>query len=108
MALILLDDQQVALHIAPVSRAGNPARIDGMPQWSVSDPSVISLQVDPSGLACVAVATGKLGTCQVQVTADADLGPGIRQIGGVLDIDVQAGEAVSLAVTADSPVPKPL
>lgn len=100
---ILTDIQQVDLRFEPVTAAQNPAAIDGVPAWSVSDPSVLDLQVSDDGLTAVAVTRGPLGTCQINVSGDADLGDGIRTINGVLDVTVVASEATSILITTGTP-----
>jgi hypothetical protein len=106
MSLILTDVQKVELSISPTSAAGNPAPLDGTPVWSSSDESVLAITASEDGLSAVAVTTGKLGRAQVNVSADADLGDGVKTITGVLDVEVRVSEAVSLAVSAGSPTDK--
>lgn len=101
--LVLTDVQKVSLSISPVSAAGNPASIDGVPTWSTSDDTVLTLEVAEDGLSAVAFTTGKLGTAQVSVVADADLGEGVKELTGVLDVEVKASEAVSLELNAGTP-----
>lgn len=43
----------------------------------------------PDGMSAVVTTTGKLGTAQVSVKVDADLGAGVTELVGVLDIEVQ-------------------
>ena len=99
--LLLTDVQGATLRIQPVSAHGNPAKVDGVPSWSVADSSLLSLDVDDAGLVATIRALGPVGTTQVNVTADADMGEGTRPIAGVLDVQVESGEAVSLAITAE-------
>ena len=106
MALILTDEQKVQLTIQPVTAAGNPARVDGVPVWTVSDATVLTLEVAPDCLSAWATATGTLGASQVSVDADADLGEGVRDIVATLDVSVVAAEAVSLSISAGAPVLK--
>ena len=106
MALILTDVQKVELSISPTSAAGNPAPVDGAPVWTSSDDTVLTVTASEDGLSAVAVTTGKLGKAQVNVTADADMGEGVKAITGVLDIEVKVSEAVSLAVTSGTPTDK--
>ena len=103
MALVLTDEQQVALAIEPKTAAGNPARVDGVPTWQSSDPAIVDLVVAADGLSAVAKTVGPLGNVQVSVTADADLGEGVRAITGTLDIEVKAAEAVTLGISAGTP-----
>lgn len=107
MAYVLRDDQKLPVAVAPVDAYGNPARIDGVPAWSVSDDVLLELQdIAVDGLSVTVVPKGPLGVAQVQVTADADLGAGFRAITGVLDIQIEAGEAVSLGIVPGTPIPK--
>lgn len=101
--LLLTDVQHCSLHIQPVDARGNAAAIDGDPVWTVSDQTILSITPSVDGMTATITALGPLGTCQVNVTADADLGDGTHEISGVLDVQVQAGEAVSLGITADTP-----
>lgn len=105
--LILTDSQQVDLSVAFLDKANNPAPVDGTPTWSSSDETVVTLTVAADGLSATAVTTGTLGTAQVSVTADADLGEGTTAISGVLDITVQAGAAVVANINAGTPTEKP-
>lgn len=106
MAFVLKDIEKVALSVTPVTAAGNPAKVDGAPAWSSSDESVVTVEAAADGLSAYAISTGKLGTAQVNVKADADLGDGVKEIVGTLDIEVQASEAVSLGVNAGAAEPK--
>lgn len=75
----------------------NPARIDGAPTVTASAPDVVAVEVSEAGEITLRP-LGVLGVTQIQVTADADLGEGVTQISGVADVEVVAGEAVSLTV----------
>lgn len=99
---ILLATQEVDLAIQPKDKKGNPAQIDGVPAWLSSNPDVVTLVPAQDGLSCLAKA-GTIGTAQVSVTADADLGTGVKQITGMLEINVAAGEAVSVGVIVGTP-----
>ncbi len=110
MALILTDEQQVTLTLLPKTNKGNPAKIDGVPTWSTSNPAVLTVTADPAdptGLTALAVAVGPVGTAQVQVVADADLSPEVRQLTSVLDVEVVAAEAVTLDIAAGVPTLTP-
>ena len=104
--LVLTDSQFVTLTVAPVTKAGNPAKIDGAPKWAVSNPNLLTLEVSEDGLSCKAVSTGTLGDVQINVVADADMGEGVVEITGVLEVSVKAGAAASVAVTAGTPEEK--
>ena len=106
MGLILTDSQQVSLAIQPVDKAGNPAPVEGV-AWTSSDVTVLVVTAADDGLSAVAASTGKIGTAQVNVTADALIGEGIAEITGVLDVEVKAGQAVALNISAGAPGEKP-
>ncbi len=101
--MILTDTQEIDLAIKPVDRKGNPAQVDGVPVWASSDPNIASITSAADGLSCVVKAAANLGSVQISVTADADLGEGVAPIAGTLDIDVVAGQAVSLGIIAGTP-----
>jgi hypothetical protein len=103
LMLVMTDSQKVALSIAVVDAKGNPAAVDGAPSWTSSDPSVLTVDAAPDGLSAVATAVGPLGTAQVNVTADADLGEGTETINGLLDISIVGGKAVSLSIGVGVP-----
>ena len=97
------DSQQVGLSIQPVDKRGNPASLDGVPVWLSSNSEVVSVVAAADGLSAVATAVGPLGTATVSVTADADLGAGVTEIAGTLDITVTAGAATTVKITAGDP-----
>lgn len=93
----LTDSQQVAVSISAADKKGQSAPVEGV-TFATSDPNVATVvqdAVDPSKALVVA---GLPGTCQIQVSADADLGEGVTKIEGVLDVEVVAGQAVALSV----------
>ena len=102
---VLTDVQKVTLSVAPVDAAGNPAKVDGVPVWDIigAQPDILKVQAADDGLSATVTTTGGLGTAQVRVTADADLGTGVKAITGLLDVQVVASDAVSLTVTAGEP-----
>ena len=105
MAVILTVTQMVNCRLQPVDAKGNPATLDGVPTWQSSDETIATVDVADDGLSAYVVAVGKPGTVQVSATGDADLDTGeTREITGVLDVEVKAGEAVSMGMATDAPV----
>ncbi len=104
MALILTDEQKVTFSVSFVTAKGNPATVDGAPVWSVSNDTVLSVVPSADGLSAEVVAVGPLGSSQVSVTADADLGAGVTALVGTLDVSVVASEAASVIISAGVPV----
>jgi hypothetical protein len=108
MSLILPIDHQVTASIQPVDAKGNPAAIDGLATWGVSDPAILTVtNISTDTLSADVVPTGALGTAQVNVTADADLGTGIATIHGTLDVQIVAGQAVGFTINTAPAVPIP-
>lgn len=104
--LVLTDTQQCDLTLQPVDKKGQPAAIDGTPSWSSSNEAVVAVAVSANGLSATLVA-GILGTAQINVTADADLGAGVVAVTGTLDVQVVAGQAVAVALTPGIPTEQP-
>lgn len=101
--LILKATQKVPLAVSFQDAEGNPASVEGIPVWGVSDPSVGVLNVAPDGLSAELLA-GSPTTGQVNVTADADLGSGVTPVLGVLDVQIVAGDAAVATLSAGTPV----
>lgn len=101
--LILTTAQKVTLTVEALDAYGNPARIDGVPTWQVSDPALGTLVPVEGTMSAVYTTLGVLGLTQVSAQADADLGAGVRPITCTLDIAVEAAEAVSLGIKAGAP-----
>ncbi len=106
MPLVMTATQQCELTMQPLDAKGNPAPIDGIAEWAVSNPGVCSIQPAPDGITALVVAIA-IGDTQVNATADADLGSGTRQITGLIDVSIKAAEAVSLGIVAGTPVEQP-
>jgi len=71
---------------------GNDAKVDGDTVWASSDPSVcaVAIYTEDSRLSIV-FAPGGLGAAQVQATADADLGEGVKSVTALITIEVIGG-----------------
>ena len=103
MSLILTDLQKVSLSVAFTSAAGNPAQVDGVPVWLSSNEAVVTVVAAEDGMSAVATTVGPIGEAQVPVSADADLGEGVKPIVGTLDITVIGSEAVFAGLAAGIP-----
>ncbi len=89
--------------VLPVSikiadKYGNAAAVDGAPAWSVTDASLGSVVAAEDGLSAVFTPAGPVGALKLQVSADADLGEGVKSIAGELDINLLAGDAETVVV----------
>lgn len=97
-AFRLTEEQEVDAELSAFTASGNPARIDGVPRWSSSDSSVVKVTPDSTGMKAVISAVGPIGTAQISIAADADMGSGVREIFQLQEIEVVAAEATTLSV----------
>ncbi len=89
MVVTMSGGQAVQVAIDTTDAQGVHQPVDGKPVWTSGDPAklVVSPSLDGYG-ALVAAKVGALGAVTITVTADGDLGPGIRTISGSLDFDL--------------------
>lgn len=100
--MVLKNSQKLPLSIEIVDAKGNAARVDGAPTWSLTDNALGALDVTGDGMGAVFTPAG-VGSLKIQVHADADLGEGITDLLGELDIEIIGGQAVSIAIKAGEP-----
>lgn len=100
--LTMTDSQQAVLTIKPVDKKGKPAQLDGVPVWTSSNTEVATVTPETKGLSVVV--TGLVpGDATISVSADGDLGEGIKEIAGTLEVTVTSGAAVTVEITAGEP-----
>lgn len=101
----ITDVQKVKARLSPIDAAGNPAQVQaGSVSWASSDPAILSVTPNPADeMEAEVVAIGPLGSAQVQVSADADLGDGVKSINGIGDVQVIASEATTVGLAFDAP-----
>jgi hypothetical protein len=102
MAFSMTVTQKVDLSVTITDKFGNPAEVDGIPEWAV-DNNVLVLTPAPDGMSCGAAASGAMGTATVTFTCDADLGAGVEPLIGTLDFDVTAGKAAVVTINPGTP-----
>lgn len=109
------NDPNGTVTIQPVSIKGNPAPVDGPAVFETVTPEGQEpvIVIESRGASNVAdyVLTGKTGQATLTVTADADLGEGVKTISETVLIDVVSSEATGLGITftpvAVEPEPEP-
>lgn len=99
MALIK-PNQKLPISISIQDSRGNPARVDGIPAWSVSNPDLASVEAAADGMSALITPIGPLGSFQAKIEADADLGSGITPLIGALDCEIVAGDASIINMVA--------
>lgn len=97
-SMIIKATQEFDASVAFQDSLGNPAPVEGVPVWTNSNEATLTLVVAADGLSAVVSATGTPGSGQISVQADADLGEGVTTITGVLDVEVQPGDAVNVVL----------
>ena len=95
--------QSLPVSIEIKDKFGNPAQVDGVPAWSLTDPSKGALAVGENGLSAVFTPAGPMGDVSIQVSADADLGEGTKSILGELPVSILAGDAATISIAAGEP-----
>ncbi len=101
--LELIDSQQCSLAVSAIDAKGAPATVQN-PVWASTDATVLVVTVDATDPMKANAVAGLPGVAQVKVTADADLGDGVKEISATLDVSVIGGEATGFTITAGAPV----
>jgi len=107
--LTMTATQKCDLTLEITDSKGNPASVDGVPVWSSADETRLSIEAGADGLTATIVAEGPATTqpVQVSVTADADLGSGVKPLVGLLDVTIVGAEATVIAITPGTPTEQP-
>lgn len=97
----LKNTQGIDLTITPTKPDGQPGQVDGVPVWSSSDESIVTVTPTADGLGCrVLTVDNAVGTATVKVSADADIGAGVQEITAALDFNVSDPNVSNLNLTA--------
>jgi hypothetical protein len=88
---------EVDVTVAFTDDSGNSAAVDGVPVWSLDDPSVFTLVAAEDGLSAVLQGTGETvgATTVLTLTADADLGEGVVHVTVSEDVQLVSGQATT-------------
>ena len=99
MSLVVKDTDVPGSVTATISfkdAKGRDAKVDGVPTWAASDPTIVdSITAAADGLSAVLHVTDTIGASNVTVNADVDLGSGTNNVDFVDTVSVIAGDAVS-------------
>ncbi len=101
MAFVLKATQNVELSVTITDKKGNPAGVENG-VWETTDEAVVTVD-DNGGDSATVSAVGTPGTATVTYTADGDLGEGVMEIVGTIDIEVVAGNAGVFNIVAGTP-----
>jgi len=99
------NEQKVTVTLTPLSASGKPAKLDGVPTWTVqSGESTVVAASD--GLSAELISSDNPGDTAILVDADADLGSGVIDLQDTIHLHVLGANAANLGLTAGTPVPK--
>jgi hypothetical protein len=101
------DSQQCNVTVTFADRRGNPASVDGVPEWSTDNTDVLALEPSGDGKSCLVKAVGPLGTATVTMKADADMGQGSTPVIGTLDFEITGGAATVVKLEPGTPAEQP-
>lgn len=101
MKVLISDEEKITLTMNPKTRSGRPANVQN-PSWTSADPSIVTVEPTADGKSC-ALVSQSVGTTTIHVSADADLGDGVRALETDFDFEVAAAEASDLGLTAGEP-----
>lgn len=104
MLVTTTSEEKILVTLNPVTAAGNPAQVDGTPSWVVVSGDA-TIEPSTDGLSCYLI-SGTVGNSVITVTADADLGEGVREITDTIDYAVVSAEASSLGLSVGTAEPK--
>jgi hypothetical protein len=66
--------------------------------WGTTDEAIVALNPSDDGMSCTVVSAGAMGTAQITVRLDADVGDGVQELTGMALVDVTAGQASTIAI----------
>jgi hypothetical protein len=94
--MIIKAGQFFSANLKATDKYGNAAVLDpeNPPVFVSSNPEVATVTTAADGMSAVVQSTGKTGTAQISVTADAVIGPEEKLIVGTLELEVLPGDAV--------------
>lgn len=101
-------EEEQNIRLNPVTDAGKPAKLNGVPIWTVVSGDV-TLQPAADGLSCIVV-SGAIGESVVQVDANADLDPAgpVIDLQAQITVDIIQANATNFGIVFDKPIATPL
>lgn len=102
MAITARPGQYSDVTLAPVDRKGNPAVVDGV-TFTSSNSEVVEVIQDENDKLKARINYRGVGTAQIDVVVDAELGDGERTISDFVAVEVRPEEAVGLGLQISEP-----
>lgn len=98
-------EQKVHVKLSAKTAQGNDAKVDGTPVWTIESGEA-TVEPDPDGMGATFISGNSAGEATYRVTADADLGDGVRQIERTGKYTYVDPQAENLEIIAEEPVTK--
>lgn len=99
MAEQIFTSQMAHATLTIKNAAGQPATVDGVPAWASSDETMMQVKAAADGMSADVTTIAPGLAVRFTVTADADLGAGIKTITGVSpDYDISLNPAAEASV----------
>jgi len=104
----ITNEQKVNVTLSPKTDSGKPAKLDGVPTWTVVNGNDTSstVVVAPDGMSADLVSSDTPGDTTFLVDADADLGTGVEDLQETITLTVAGANAKNLGITVGTPVLK--
>ncbi len=99
--MTLKDSQTVTLTLKALDSKGQPATLANPPVWTLSDATLATLTAAADGLSAVITPLGPVGSFTVQASETTGASSFVSD---PFPIDVVGGDAVSIVITAGTPV----
>lgn len=100
--------QKVTVEISAVDSNGNPAPVEpGSINIQSSDENICSIVRDPEAENKFEIRgnnAGVVGVAQVDISADADLGDGVKTINGFIGVEITPKEAIGFGLNIGEPI----
>jgi len=103
--LAITSEEKIKVTLDPKTQSGKPATLDGVPTWEVISGNG-TVVPESDGLSAFLVSGDSVDTVVYRVSADADLGQGVRTIEDTITVTVTNAEAAALGLTAGTAEPK--
>ncbi len=98
-------EEKVHITLSPKTAGGKPAVLDGTPTWQITSGNA-TIDVDNNGLGAFLISEDTIGSSTWKVSADADLGEGVRTIEESGTYTYTDAQAAALGLVAETAVPK--
>jgi hypothetical protein len=100
---VLKIGKKIPFSLVVTDAAGNAAEVESA-VFTVTDPAILAIELSEDGKSGFVLPVGPLGTANLNVVADADLGEGVKSIEATGELQVFAGDAAIVGISFGEPV----